>query len=366
MKRAYAKRHDSRKPAPTQPAVPIGATDCEIQLSLDRDELLGLMQDSLESLALKLGMLVASSLLEDEVTRLCGPRHERQPHRTHTRYGHQRGTATLAGQKIPIAHPRVRRTDGGEVPLETYAHLQSPDAMPEAVLRRMVRGVSTRDYENVIDLTQDGFGVRKSSVSRDFVRASTAQVKALAERRFDGTHFPVILIDGVEYAGETMIVAAGITADGTKCLLGLRQDATENAAVCVALLEDLQARGLDASRPMLLVLDGAKALHAAARRVWGQNGVIQRCQLHKKRNVKAHVPEKHTTPSWSGASRRRTTRRATRPPGRRWRRRHVGWSGWLRACGKGWRRRWRWSGWAWRGRCVGRWPRPIPSSRPSR
>ena len=102
MKRAYAKRHDSHKPEPTRPAVPIGVTDREILLSLDRDELLGLIQDSLESLALKLGMLVASSLLEDEVTRLCGRRHERQPHRTHTRYGHQRGTATLSGQKIGI------------------------------------------------------------------------------------------------------------------------------------------------------------------------------------------------------------------------------------------------------------------------
>jgi hypothetical protein len=91
LKRAYAKRHDSHKPDSAQRAVPIGATDREIQLSLDRDELLGLMQNSLESLAIKLGMLVASSLLEDEVTRLCGPRHERQPHRTHTRYGHQRG-----------------------------------------------------------------------------------------------------------------------------------------------------------------------------------------------------------------------------------------------------------------------------------
>ena len=103
----------------------------------------------------------------------------------------------------------------------------------------------------------------------------------------------MIMIDGVEYAGETMIVAAGITADGTKRVLGLRQGATENAAVCAALLEDLQARGLDTSRPVLLVLDGAKALHAAVKRVWGQNAVIQRCQVHKKRNVKAHVPEKH-------------------------------------------------------------------------
>jgi transposase-like protein len=287
-------RRDSHKPAPTQPAVPIGATDREIQLSLDRDELLGLMQDSLESLALKLGMLVASSLLEDGVTRLCGRRHEHQPHRTHIRHGHQRGTATLACQKIPIARPRVRRTNGGgEVALETYARLQSPEAMPEAVLRRMVRGVSTRDYGDGIDLTRDGFGVQKSSVSRDVVRASAAQVKVLAERHFDGTHFPVILIDGVQYPDETMIAAVCITADGTKRVLGLRQGATENAAVCVALLEDLQARGLNSSQPVLLVLDGAKALHAAAKRVWGQNGVIQRYQVHKRRSVKAHVPEKH-------------------------------------------------------------------------
>ena len=195
MKRAYAKRPNTHKPVPTQRAVPIEATDREIQLSLDRDALLGLMQDSLENLALKLGMLVVSSLLEDEVTRLCGPRHERQPHRTLARYGHQRGTAIVAGQKIAIARPRVRRTDGGgEVPLETYARLQDPEAMPEAVLRRMVCGVSTRDYAEVIDLARDGFGVQKSSVSRDFVRASAAQVKALAERRFDGLHLPVILI----------------------------------------------------------------------------------------------------------------------------------------------------------------------------
>jgi transposase-like protein len=281
LKRADAKQHASHKSRSAQPPAPFETAGREIQLSLDRDELLGLMQDSLESLALKLGMLVVSSLLEDDVTRLCGPRHERQPHRTHTRYGHQPGTATLAGQKIPIARPRARRTDGGgEVPLETYARLQSPEAMPEAVLRRMVRGVSTRDYGDVVDFARDGFGVQKSSVSRNFVRASAAQVKALAQRRFDGIRFAVIMIDGVEYAGETMIVAAGITADGTKRVLGLRQGATENAAVCVALLEDLQARGLDASRPVLLVLDGAKVLHAAAKRVWGHSGVIQRCQVH--------------------------------------------------------------------------------------
>ncbi len=296
MKRDYANRPRSHKrgpshPGPADPGVP---NSRQIQLPLDRQELLELMQDSLESLALELGLLVASSLLEDEVTRLCGPRYQRQPDRTHTRYGRQRGVATLAGQKVAIERPRVRQTDGrGEVPLETYARLQSPDAMPRAVLRRMVRGVSTRDYAGVVELARDGFGVAKSSASRDFVRGSAADLQALAERRFEGQRFPVVMIDGVEYAGAAMIVAMGIAEDGTKRILGLRQGATENAAACVALLEDLQARGPDTTRPTLLVLDGSEALHAAAGRVWGEAAAVQRCQIHKRRNIKAHLAEKH-------------------------------------------------------------------------
>ncbi len=176
------------------------------------------------SLALELGLLVAAGLLEDEVTRLCGPRYQRQSGRTHTRYGRQRGAATLAGQKVAIERPRVRQAGGEEeTPLETYTRLQSPDAMPRAVLRRMVRGVSTRDYAGVVDLARGGFGVAKSSVSRDFVGASAADVQALAERRFEGQRFPVVMIDGVEYAGATLIVAMGITEDGTKRILGLRR-----------------------------------------------------------------------------------------------------------------------------------------------
>jgi putative transposase len=114
-------------------------------LPLPRVELLGLMQDSVEALAVELGLLVASAILEDEVTRLCGRRYQRQPDRSHTRYGHQRGVVTLAGQKLPIERPRVRGAAGGsEMPLETYAQLQSPNAMPQAVLRRMVREIIIR------------------------------------------------------------------------------------------------------------------------------------------------------------------------------------------------------------------------------
>jgi putative transposase len=294
LKRAYANRGVGHKQKPSERRTTPSATGRQVQLPLDREELLSLMQDSLEGLAVELGLLVASALLEDEVARLCGARYERRPDRCHTRYGRQGGVVTLAGQKLPISRPRVRRSDGGgEAAPETYAQLQSPWAMPQTVLRRMVRGVSTRDYEQVVDMARDGFGVMRSSVSREFVRASTADVKALAERRFDGERFAAVMIDGVEYAGETMVVALGITEDGTKRVLGVRQGATENAEVCAALLEDLRERGLDTGRPTLFVLDGAKALHAAVKRVWGHNAVIQRCQIHKRRNVKAHVPEKH-------------------------------------------------------------------------
>jgi transposase-like protein len=211
-----------------------------------------------------------------------------------TRYGQQPGVVVIAGQKLPIQRPRIRFTERcGEVGLENYAHLQSPDAMPQSVLKRLVRGVSCRDYEGVVEMAREGFGVKKSSVSRSFVKASAKQVRALAERRFDGERFPVIYIDGTPYAGETMIAALGITEDGTKRLLGVRQGATENAAVCTALLEDLCGRGLDTSSPTLLVLDGAKALHTAVQRIWGKNGLIQRCQVHKKRNVQQHLPQKY-------------------------------------------------------------------------
>jgi len=261
---------------------------------LNPEEVVAMLQDSLTEFATEMGLRVAQLLLEDEVNQRCGSRYERVAERTVTRYGHQRGVVVIAGQKLPVPRPRIRYTQRcGEAELENYARLQSPEAMPQSVLKRLVRGVSCRDYEGVVDMAREGFGVKKSSVSRSFVKASAKEVRQLAERRFDGVRFPVIYIDGTPYAGETMIAAMGITEDGTKRLLGVRQGATENAAVCTALLEELCSRGLDTSSPTLLVLDGAKALHAAVKRVWGQNALIQRCQVHKKRNVQEHLPQKH-------------------------------------------------------------------------
>lgn len=269
-----------------------------VQWPLDHEEFVAMAQESVHTFAVDLGVLFAGRLLEHEVTRLCGPRYERQAGRTLTRYGHQAGVVTVAGQKVSLQRPRMRSPGtatrpGAEAELPLYTLLQRPDAMPEACLKRMVRGVSCRDYEGVVDLAQEGFGVRKSSISRGFVRASAEAVRELAERRWDGVRFPALFIDGIEYAGETLVVALGLAEDGTKHILGLRQGATENAAVVTALLEDLVDRHLDTTHPTLCVLDGAKALAAAVKRVFGKNALIQRCQVHKKRNVKAHLPEPH-------------------------------------------------------------------------
>jgi putative transposase len=266
----------------------------QVQLPLSIEGLIEMARQSLSSFAVEVGLRMAECLLEDEVARRCGPRYDRPAERSETRYGHQGGYVTIAGQKVPVRKPRVRSITGSvEVELANYALLQSADAMPESALAKMVNGVSCRRYERVVDVARAGFGVKKSSISRGFVRASVEQLQRLAERHFADEQFAVIFIDAQPYAGEMMVVALGITSAGEKRLLGLRQGATENAAVCVSLLEELRERGVRTDMPTLFVLDGAKALRSAVGRVWGKFAVVQRCQAHKKRNVEAHLPDKH-------------------------------------------------------------------------
>jgi transposase-like protein len=267
------------------------------QFPSTHEEFLSLAQESWHSFALDLGVLFAGRLLENEVTVLCGPRYERNSQRNATRYGHQPGVVSLAGQKVSLRRPRVRSVSAQgtprEVELPLYRAMQRPESMPQACLKRMVRRVSCRDYEGVVDLAQEGFGVQRSSVSRGFVRASADAVRALAERRWEGVRFVAAFIDGIEYAGETLVVALGLDALGHKHVLGVREGATENTPVVTALLEELVERGLDTTQPLLFVLDGAQALAAAVKRVCGRQILIQRCQVHKQRNVKAHLAETH-------------------------------------------------------------------------
>jgi putative transposase len=269
------------------------APEDAVQLTLDRSRVLREMQEGLHRVGMSLGLELAALLMNDEVERLCGSRYEHLPEREATRHGRQRGVITIAGQKVEIDRPRVRSTTKGrEHPLEMYALAQSQEAMPAAVLGRAVRGVSCRDYEGVIEAAVDGFGVKRSSVSRAFTAASTKKIAELFERGLDDTRFPVIFIDGIGFADTTMVVALGISEDGSKRVLGFREGATENGEVCKSLLESLVERGLDAGRTTLFVIDGGKALRKAITKVWGARALVQRCRVHKKRNIEAHVPER--------------------------------------------------------------------------
>ncbi len=264
-----------------------------VQLTLDRGEVLREMQEGLHRFGVTLGLEVAALMMKDEVERLCGSRYEHRPDREATRHGQQPGVITIAGQKIGIERPRVRSTiTNREVPLKVYGLARREEAMPAAVLARMVRGVSCRDYEGVIESAAEGFGVKRSSVSRAFSMASAKKVSELRERRLDDVRFPVIFIDGIGWADTTMVVALGISEDGSKRVLGFREGATENGEVCKALLEELVERGLDTGQATLFVIDGGKALRKAITKVWGTRALVQRCRVHKKRNIEAHVPER--------------------------------------------------------------------------
>lgn len=253
-------------------------------------ELVAEIPDHLDSLAIECVISVAEDLMLEEVNELCGERYHRDPEREMTRYGSQRGSIAVAGRKVRVEKPRVRMADGsGEIELSSYERLKRGEAMRDAVLESVTRGVSARDYAGVVTASCEGFGMTKSSVSRQFIKASVGKLKELCERRFDGIRFVVIFIDGVVYAGVTMIVAIGVTEDGEKKVLGLRQGATENAEVCKSLLGDIAGRGVDTGLPTLFVLDGSKALRAAVVQLFGEMAVIQRCRFHKKENVRAHL-----------------------------------------------------------------------------
>ena len=280
MKRSYPEPVPVRKRGWKEPP---------LRVELDRGEVLELLRSETESLATEAALIIIRNLVSDEVNRLCGPEYSRPEGREHYRHGSQRGYCVIAGQKVPLVKPRVRRTSGGETELTTYRLAQGKDAMPRSAFSKLLRGVSSRNYDGVIETVKEGFGVRKSSVSRQFIRASRDALARLLERRFEGICFPVLVIDGIEFSGEVFVVALGIDTGGRKHILGLRQGATENAAVCTELLTSLRDRGLDTERPVLVVIDGGKALRKAVRDVFGEKALVQRCRVHKKRNIREHL-----------------------------------------------------------------------------
>ena len=208
-------------------------------------------------------------------------------------HGRQSGQVMLSDRRLEVERPRLRTRGrhGREVEVPAYEAMHNGEQMGARMLEILMRGVSTRNYKEVIPSLAETVGVSKSAVSRRVVEASEAEVEALLARRFDELKLLVIYIDGLIFGDYTMIGAVGVDCEGNKHVLGIREGATENSTVVTELLEDIVARGVDPKRKMLFVIDGSKALRAAINAVFGTHQPVQRCRAHKLRNVLDHLPK---------------------------------------------------------------------------
>ena len=235
-------------------------------------------------------MAMVGELFRQEAEALCGRPHQRKNNALCHRGGSEEGSVYLAGQRMRVRRPRVR--DGhGEAGLESYAALQEYDVLCREVTRLLIRGVSTRNYDGAIQEISGGLGLKRSSVSRAFQVTSRKDLDEVNGRDLSGYAWVACFLDGLEVAGVHVIVGLGITEDGRKILLGLREGSTENAEVVKDLLVGLGDRGFRPGARILAVLDGAKALRKAVLEYFGPGVLIHRCQVHKIRNVLSYLPE---------------------------------------------------------------------------
>jgi putative transposase len=264
-----------------------------IQMMLPMAGIVGLLQEGVGHLMREAGLLLMMGVMDEEVRHVVGERYAPNAERQASRWGKEQGYCVVDGQKVPLARTRVRDKANREVRLGSYELFQRSGPLQGAVWDKMMRGLSTRNYAPVVKDFANAYGVEKSAVSEKFIEASREKLKELMERPLGKLQFCAVLIDGTPFRDRQMIVALGIGCDGRKTVLGLREGATENTTVVSALLSELIGRGLDFSLPRLSILDGGKALPAAVRRHAGEAAFIQRCQVHKKRNVIGHLSEEH-------------------------------------------------------------------------
>lgn len=265
----------------------------ELQLHLPLKEVAAALQEGVGHLMRQAGLELMQLIMDNEVRQLAGERYQRRGPEQPLRWGREKGFLVVDGQKVPIERPRLRSEDGREQRLGSYESFRSSEPLDAAVWDKLMLGLSTRNYSKAVREFAESYGIEKSAVSDHFVRVSRAKLRELLERPLDQLQLCVIYIDGIEFKGQHLVVALGVNADGAKTVLGLRQGASENATVVGELLDDLAARGIDFSVPMLYVLDGSKALTKAVRKRGGSRALLQRCQLHKRRNVTDHLPEEY-------------------------------------------------------------------------
>jgi putative transposase len=239
------------------------------------------------------GLAALDELFREEAMVLAGPKGRHQAPRTHHHWGTTATALTFGGRRLHVRRPRVRRITGGEATLPSVAAFRGRDPLTARMMQQLLAGVSTRGYEGSLEARPLGWRTRsssKSAVSRAVVRRTRERLQEQLTRRLEGLEVVALFMDGVVVAQQTVIVVLGITREGGKVPLGLRLGSTENAVVCTELLQDLLARGLTLAGRGLWVIDGGKGLRKALGDVFGDAAVIQRCQLHKARNLDALVP----------------------------------------------------------------------------
>ena len=264
-----------------------------VQMVLPMAEMVGWLRQGVGELIRQAGLRLMDLLMQEEVRELVGERSQRQAERKANRWGSERGYCVVMGQKVPVERPRVRSTDDQEVRLGSYELFHRGEPLTETVWEKLMLGLSTRKYGQAVREFTEAYGLEKSAVSEHFIEASREKLQGMMERRLDKTRLCALLIDATPFEGQQMVAALGIAQDGRKMILGIRQGATENATVVGELLGDLVSRGLDFSEPRLYILDGGKALTAAVKKHAGESAAIQRCQVHKRRNVLDHLTDEH-------------------------------------------------------------------------
>ncbi len=271
------------------------------QVSVAMEEIAADMREGLLALAVGAGLQVMAQLMETDVTAACGAKGKHNPERAASRHGTEAGSVTLGGRRVPVRRPRVRASDGtGEVPVPAYELFNSTELLGKMAMERMLGGLSTRRYPVGLEpvggaVEEASRSTSKSAVSRKFVAMTEHALGDLLAADLSQLDLVALMIDGVHFADHLCVVALGIDIDGTKHPLALVEGSTENTTLVRGLLVGLRERGLDVTRPILAVLDGAKALGAAVKEVFDQP-VIARCQIHKLRNVRDHLPEKMRGP----------------------------------------------------------------------
>ena len=246
-----------------------------------------------------IGMMAVAEQLDKEVVRLAGEKYSRQDGLPgHHRWSSEERSIYLADQKIRMPIQRVRNSiENKEVPLETYQLLKSPRNADEGVLRRILLGLSCHNYEVCSEAVPEAFGLSPSTISRRFIKVSSRKLKGMMERDLSEYDFIALFIDGKSFAEDEMIIAIGVTMSGEKIPLGFIQAGTENERVLKDFLNSLLDRGLNIEEGILCIIDGAKGINSAIKKVFKDKTLIQRCQWHKRENVVSYLP-KSLKPQW--------------------------------------------------------------------